>query len=596
MNNRKKIIAVALSLVMVAGAFAGCSGAKDDNSSAKEKIVLDDSRIAQPVPAADSFASGSGTEQDPYVVTTKEELAFMATNEDISDSFFVLGNDIEINDTATVDSWSENAPQYQWDAADLFSNSLDGNGHSISGVYMYEGNEKENIGFLRATSSDSVIKNVTLKDSYIECAGDGFVGGLVADSYGDIIDCEAVNVDIKARSCSASIFASTLTEGVISGCNTDEHCSIIVEQGAVNAGMICALTNGEVSDCNAMGNLAVGEGSFVGGAIGHATNCSVSNVDSYVHIDAEKCETVGGVIGNASAVDSLSGGCAVENCENNSADIIANGLGGIIGAASTDSMDLVISNCKNNCDLSAASKLGGIVANINASNTAYNVVIKACENEGELSSQEGTVGGIVASAFGSALTIDACENEGSVESKDGSVGGIIGAVVVAPSTKKQAYNFAIKNCTNDGKVTTNAISAGGIAGNIGGVAGSVGSEKDRDGVADSNSWDKYVISGCVNNGAVIVDMFGSYAGGIIGIWDDKKADCQIISCKNNGDIRSANLTSTTDSQPSGAIGGIGGMVNSAIAINGCESTGKATAEDSAVKTGDSIASHDGVLA
>lgn len=74
----------------------------------------------------------------------------------------VLDNDLYINDTKSYDTWSELPPENVWNSIPEFCGTLDGNNHSIFGLYSETG------GFIRSTK-DASIKNLTLRDSYISC-------------------------------------------------------------------------------------------------------------------------------------------------------------------------------------------------------------------------------------------------------------------------------------------------------------------------------------------------------------------------------------------------------------------------------------------
>ena len=79
-------------------------------------------------PAAAFSGAGSGTEADPYIVTTPAQLQEM--NNDL-DAYYKLGNDIDLSSLGT----STSDTSLIGSASAPFKGSLDGNGHTISNIY-----------------------------------------------------------------------------------------------------------------------------------------------------------------------------------------------------------------------------------------------------------------------------------------------------------------------------------------------------------------------------------------------------------------------------------------------------------------------------
>ena len=127
----------------------------------------------------DSNLSGSGTEEDPYLIETPEQLAYIVTankSNAYKGKYFKLANDIKINDTSKAD-WKDSAKNWVW--ADFrFVGTLDGDGHTIDGLY-FNGSQKR-FG-LFSYVGDSLIKNVRITNAYINNtynAGDDSAQGM----------------------------------------------------------------------------------------------------------------------------------------------------------------------------------------------------------------------------------------------------------------------------------------------------------------------------------------------------------------------------------------------------------------------------------
>ena len=160
----------------------------------------------------DSNISGSGTETDPYLIETPEQLAYIVTankNGAYTGKYFKLANDIKINDTSKA-NWKESARNWVW--ADFrFIGPFDGDGHTIDGLY-FNGSKKRfglfsYVGANDAGTIQTTIKNFKMTNAYIENAitdnGTAFVAGQaskVASFHNIYIDdtCEIVTSTVTA--------------------------------------------------------------------------------------------------------------------------------------------------------------------------------------------------------------------------------------------------------------------------------------------------------------------------------------------------------------------------------------------------------------
>ena len=144
---------------------------------------------------ATSFASGSGTEEDPYIISTASEFAFFATNVDISGysgQYFKLSNNIILNDglfgydetnrtytindtTFYLEEYSENvydnseltgniiSTVNKFNSLNDFKGYFDGDYHTIYGLYLTE--ETENLSLFKSLSGK--VENLYFKNSFV---------------------------------------------------------------------------------------------------------------------------------------------------------------------------------------------------------------------------------------------------------------------------------------------------------------------------------------------------------------------------------------------------------------------------------------------
>ena len=128
---------------------------------------------------------GTGSEANPYLIKTAEQLAAIVTGSNggaFTGKYFKLANDIRINDTFSA-NWKESARNWVW--ADFrFVGTFDGNGHTIDGLY-YKGSQRV-MGLFSYVGADNngvyktTIKNFNMTNAYIESTaadGAGFVSG-----------------------------------------------------------------------------------------------------------------------------------------------------------------------------------------------------------------------------------------------------------------------------------------------------------------------------------------------------------------------------------------------------------------------------------
>ena len=178
----------------------GCSPSVKQTQAAAEETTIEVETTAEAeepeipyIEAADSFAGGSGTEEDPYQIATAEQLALMGkVNDDWSQeynkAYYVLTADIQLNDVENYENWKETPPEYQWKpVGKYFKGNFDGDGHVISGMYVRSVKDCYYIGLFRDLSSGS-ISNVNIEKGYLyvkdSCIDAGGLIGNIVGTFG----------------------------------------------------------------------------------------------------------------------------------------------------------------------------------------------------------------------------------------------------------------------------------------------------------------------------------------------------------------------------------------------------------------------------
>lgn len=134
------------------------------------------------------YGGGEGTEQDPYRLWTAGHLNALANTPDDYDKSFILMADIDL--AGYVYNRAVIAPDLEPDAwpprGPHFSGTFDGNGFAIHNLTILNPDIRY-IALFGAVKREAVIRNLHLKN--VNIAGQGSVGGLVADHAGTIENC-----------------------------------------------------------------------------------------------------------------------------------------------------------------------------------------------------------------------------------------------------------------------------------------------------------------------------------------------------------------------------------------------------------------------
>lgn len=183
----------------------------------KNRVTLVDGQVWDGT-VGDSYVSGNGTKDSPYIISSGNELAFFAESlkdTDYDNTFFELSNDIIINsgifeyDNKLTYSLNDNkyfvkdyTKEYYAnenlegligniltiDSFDGFKGTFDGNNYTIYGMYLSKENT-DNLGIF--TNLEGTIKNIYFENSFIY--GGKTTGGLASNSNGAFIQNVLVN-------------------------------------------------------------------------------------------------------------------------------------------------------------------------------------------------------------------------------------------------------------------------------------------------------------------------------------------------------------------------------------------------------------------
>lgn len=535
-------LAIILALLALSlSALGGCKSESGDNTLTTIDYVFRtiDNTYVQ---AADSFAGGEGTEENPYRISTAAELAYLSelindgsASSDYRSAHYVLTEDIVLNEYPE-------APDCSWMPIGMsgdFKGVFDGDGHTVFGMYINEDKSDtadHDASFGLFGENRGTIRNLTLKDAYVSVSGyPSFVGGIAGRNGAD-------GALIENCSVEASIFCYDAqcggivgrNDGVVDACSFAGELGSLRRDGQVHLGGIVGNNSGNIrSSVNSASVSAAESGmAYAGGIVGHHTDGSVSSCENTG--DVSGAEYVGGIAGSMFLSD-IGGeyrptSCDVSDCTNRGTVTTGSDIaGGIVGDVTNNHSDFVVSlsNCSNEGRVESASKTGGIAGLISVYGS---VIVSDCSNEADLDGE--TVGGIIASVsycYGS-LSVSGCTNDGSIAA-DMYAAGIVAEnnVLGLYLDGEHSLDIAVSDSANTGDITTRRSG--------GGIVGVFVCELDRE-TCEKISM---TIENSKQSGDVLCNSTNAFVGGIVGNLGIPYASTVMDGCSAEGTISFADI-------------------------------------------------------
>jgi len=220
------------------------------------------------LPELPSFSGGTGEHDDPYLLSTADELNSIGHNPRLMGAHFKLINDIDLTG---VDFFIIGNRVF------AFNGIFDGNGHTISN-FSYTSTDTGYIGlfgFVRGENAQ--IKDLGLIGPNVNAGTGGYVGSLVGELWdGTITNCYAEGGSVSGDWGVGGL--AGFNYGTIASCYATSNIS-----GNLYIGGLVGRSGGIIANCYSTGNVAGNED--VGGLLGMNSG-TISN-----------CYSVGGVSG-----------------------------------------------------------------------------------------------------------------------------------------------------------------------------------------------------------------------------------------------------------------------------------------------------------
>lgn len=287
------------------------------------------------------FASGTGTETDPYVIkgayhwnNMVKKVNTDATN--YASAYYKVAADIDF----------ENDPVAP---INYFKGVIDGGNYTLKNAKIGDGTASHQAFFYMLNGT---VKN--LKFDKITVTGGNATG---AASSAAVITAGNSSLAFTIDNCHVS--NSTITSGPHSG----------DKGGSYAAGLVgrCNSENAIIRNCSVSNSTISGEVANIGGVIGFAKLCVLENVISTGNTITAKGQYAGGVVGNISTAN-------VSNVQTNNNTITASTYaGGLSGGLTSGVVDNVLSS--GNTISTTSTRAGGVIGDMGGA-TIVNIVSK----------------------------------------------------------------------------------------------------------------------------------------------------------------------------------------------------------------------------
>ena len=397
---------------------------------------------------------GSGTESDPYKLsTTRNLLAMKAALVKGQMTYFKLMNDI---DMSSIENWDPLNPKDPYDLGIVF----DGGGHSLKNLKSKEKQYSSFFGVLYGNCH-----NVKFVDAEIVSAsnsGAGIIGGYIGTGGKPAIVSEVEASGIitcNGKGQSVGGLGGNAREATIENCTVNVTVSNPMGDGVnrTATGGVVGKTMGsavKIKNCVVRGIVEITKGvnnTYTGGIVGWQVDAGAEITGCEVYATVKSAgERVGGIVGHYQG-GTLSG-CKFYG-EVNAASRLAGGIAGITSSAS------IIENCLSSGKIVCKNNVGGIVGmNENT------LTIRCCESSSSIeinvNGVDGVGGVLGLASNGKAVIVEDCIFSGNMNVPTGQrVGGIVGDLGTGSS---------VRRCFVSGSITGWA-GVGGIVGRAGGL-------------------------------------------------------------------------------------------------------------------------------
>lgn len=489
---------------------------------------------------ANSIARGSGTKNDPYIISSAAEFVYFGSKLNNNTQYWKLGVNIDLNNM----EWT-----YGENSANTFKGHFDGDGHTVS-KYKIAPTSGKNNGLFCAMEGVSAteradVKNLTINNVSIthtdKLANTTNTGALVGNvgKYVDFADVHANNVTITFADLTNTNYVGALV-GHLQKNSSITNCS--VEKPSINV-------TGTIS----------GGASYIGGAIGRVTGANTSEVSTINGLTV----TSPTVTVNKNSVNNSYIGTVFGQINNYSTFTKIN--------VSDPSLTYKATDNPNN-SLYLGTFAGGIFGNA-AMETALTDVKISGNVQMTIGTGSSDISNIRAGLIGQSTTNTRMENwtiaativkvNGNLTVSSSYIGGLAGYIASAANAPMNLRNIKITgNCSIS---VSGNVAVGSHLGGIIGNAGTSDATNNKTYISDVEIVGKtsITIGGNISGGSNIGGLAGYFAG-------RAKADCLMEIKKVT--IATSDISVGGQVSAGSCFGGLTGKVTTGCIFNECRIT------------------------
>lgn len=227
-----------------------CASQRTGNVIFENSVGKATLKVKQKASSSPLFEKGLGTVNDPYQINSAQQLENITKS---LDSHFVLTEDIDLK--SYLYEYGNG-----WEPISNFTGSLDGKGHTITGLWIKRPNT-DNIG-LFGQISNATISNLKVDIDDLGITGRILVGAIAAYANNACLSKCFVNGNVTGHSSVGGLCGAS--SGVIESCYV--YGTITSQDGHI--GGLCGTYYGSIENCSVKGIINAGVSSYSSGITG----------------------------------------------------------------------------------------------------------------------------------------------------------------------------------------------------------------------------------------------------------------------------------------------------------------------------------------
>lgn len=437
---------------------------------------------------ADTSWYTTDTSASNYVIATGADLYGLASLVNAGTQTFDGKNiyvvrDIPVNETeqGTAATWATTSPTYAWtpiggngnnEDVKRFKGTFDGQGHTISGLYVSNGNNWVGLfGWVEKVT----LKNFAIEESYFK--GNSQVGAVSGRIGGGTYEnIQTRNIIANGTSGEVGGFTGRVQSNTtnITNCSVGGTVNSDTNQAGGFAGLVRDPSTLNVTGCNMTATVTATNSNAGGiaGMLGDGTKAT----DSTITVNIENCD-IAGVVSSETQTGGVVGYlyCSTLDVTNTSVAGSVTGtetgakgvhVGGVIGKIHNNANGADIVGCTISATvINEGQNTGGVIGTVDWGTAR----ISETSVSGNITGKYQKAGGFVGWANCSNVDVSTCKTTANITMSQNQIGGVVGTVQAGDSTSKKT--FTVTDVKIEGNLT-NTVGGTGYR-NLGGVAGLV---------------------------------------------------------------------------------------------------------------------------